>query len=85
MGELEDTKNITRNVSQIGHYGTGDYRLSIKKMEDIDYAIQLIFQAYKKIIHYINKEIIFLNLYKEFNFIQVIRFIAFLKFLSCLI
>ena len=48
MGELEDTKNITRDVSQIGHYGTGDYRLAIKKMEDIDYAIQLIFQAYKK-------------------------------------
>jgi predicted transport protein len=47
-GELEDTKNITRDVSQIGHYGVGDYELSIKKIEDIDYAIQLIFQAYKK-------------------------------------
>jgi predicted transport protein len=47
-GELEDTKNITRDVSQIGHYGVGDYELSIKKVEDIDYAIQLIFQAYKK-------------------------------------
>lgn len=47
-GELEDTKNITRDVSQIGHYGTGDFELTIKKMEDIDYAIQLIFQAYKK-------------------------------------
>lgn len=47
-GELEYTKNITRDVSQIGHYGTGDYELAIRKMEDIDYAIQLIFQAYKK-------------------------------------
>lgn len=47
-GELDDPKKVTRDVSNIGHYGNGDYEFLIEKEEDIDYAMTLIRQSYKK-------------------------------------
>lgn len=46
-GVLEDSKNISRNVSNIGHWGNGDYEIQISNDEDIEYIFSLIKQVYK--------------------------------------
>lgn len=45
-GELEDPKNISRDVSNIGHYGNGDYELKVDEKSDIDYVMFLVKQSY---------------------------------------
>lgn len=47
-GQLDDPKNIARDVSSIGHYGNGDYEIMFSKKDDITYLMTLIKQAYDK-------------------------------------
>lgn len=47
-GELEDPKNLARDVYKIGHWGNGDYEIIIKPNSDLDYLMTLIKQSYKK-------------------------------------
>jgi predicted transport protein len=47
-GELDDPKNVTRDVSSIGHYGNGDYDLKVNDKTDLNYVMFLINQSYKK-------------------------------------
>jgi predicted transport protein len=47
-GELDDPKKLCRDVTKIGHYGNGDYDLSIDPDTDLDYVMFLIKQSYKK-------------------------------------
>jgi predicted transport protein len=47
-GELDDPKELTRDVANIGHWGNGDYELQIRDDENIDYIMSLIKQSYKK-------------------------------------
>jgi len=47
-GMLDDPKKITRDVSNIGHYGNGDYDLKITLESDLDYVMFLIKQSYQK-------------------------------------
>lgn len=47
-GELEDSKNLTRDVSEIGHYGNGDFELQIRNDENLEYIMSLIKQSIKK-------------------------------------
>lgn len=47
-GELEDSKRLTRDVSNIGHYGNGDYELQFSNDEDLEYIMSLIKQSLKK-------------------------------------
>ena len=47
-GELDDPKGICRDISNIGHYGNGQYDLSIKQDSDLDYMMFIIKQSYKK-------------------------------------
>ncbi len=47
-GELDDPKEITRDVSEIGHYGNGDYDLRVYPDTDLDYVMFLIKQSFKK-------------------------------------
>lgn len=44
-GELNDPKGISRDVSNIGHWGTGDYLIKIKDTSEIEYIMSLIKQA----------------------------------------
>lgn len=46
--KLIDPFNKTRDVSNIGHHGIGDYEMKIANDEDIDYFISLFKQAYKE-------------------------------------
>jgi len=47
-GELDDPKNLARDVSNVGHWGNGDYELQMKDDEDLEYIVSLIKQSYKK-------------------------------------
>jgi predicted transport protein len=47
-GELDDPKNICRDVNKIGHVGNGDYEIRINVNSDLDYVMFLINQSYKK-------------------------------------
>jgi len=47
-GELDDPKGLCRDVSNIGHYGNGDYDLKITEGSDLDYIMFLVNQSYKK-------------------------------------
>lgn len=44
-GKLDDPKNISRDVSKIGHYGKGDYQIQIVDDYYIEYVLSLIKQA----------------------------------------
>lgn len=48
MGELDDPKKIARDVSNIGHWGNGDYEIQINDDENLEYAVSLIKQSYKR-------------------------------------
>ncbi|MGL1885490.1 MAG: DUF5655 domain-containing protein [Reichenbachiella sp.] len=45
-GSLDDPKNIFRDVSEIGHYGYGDYEYVVTPESDLDYLMSLIKQCY---------------------------------------
>lgn len=44
-GRLDDPKHITRDVSEIGHWGNGDYELIIDDDRNLEYIMSLIKQA----------------------------------------
>lgn len=48
IGALDDPKKITRDVSNTGHWGNGDYEIQISNDEDIEYIFSLIKQLYNK-------------------------------------
>jgi predicted transport protein len=47
-GELDDPQKITRDVSEVGHWGNGDYQVTVNSSEPLDYLITLIKQSYAK-------------------------------------
>lgn len=47
-GELNDHKNIFRNVANIGHWGNGDYEIIINDKEEVEYICSIMREAYKK-------------------------------------
>ncbi len=47
-GLFNDPKNRARDVSKIGHWGNGDYEITIKNSTDIGYIASLIRQSYDK-------------------------------------
>lgn len=47
-GELDDSKGLSRDVSNIGHWGNGAYELKIIDTEDLEYILSLVKQALKK-------------------------------------
>ncbi|MGZ8190619.1 MAG: DUF5655 domain-containing protein [Methylococcaceae bacterium] len=47
-GELDDPKNIARDVSQTGHWGNGDYELQINSDDELEYIMSLVKQSLKK-------------------------------------
>lgn len=45
-GELDDPKNICRDMKGIGHYGNGDYEVKVDFDTDLNYLMFLIRQSY---------------------------------------
>ncbi|WP_114890376.1 DUF5655 domain-containing protein [Haemophilus influenzae] len=46
-GELDDPKNLAKNVSNTGHWGNGDYEITIESTQYLEYVMSLIKQAIK--------------------------------------
>ena len=46
-GSLEDPTNIAEDITEIGHWGNGDYRVDIYNEDDIDKVMPLIKQSLK--------------------------------------
>lgn len=47
-GDLQDQKQIARDVSNVGHWGNGSYEIKLSDLEDIDYIISLLKQSLRK-------------------------------------
>ena len=47
-GQLDDPKKIARDVSNIGHWGNGDYEIHLSNSDQINYLMTLIRQSYDK-------------------------------------
>lgn len=46
--ELQDQKNIARDISNVGHWGNGAYEIKLSDVEDIDYILSLLKQSLRK-------------------------------------
>jgi predicted transport protein len=47
VGKLNDNNNLTKDISNIGHWGNGDYQIMMDNKTDIDYVMFLVNQSYK--------------------------------------
>lgn len=48
QGDLDDPKEIARDVSSVGHWGNGDYEIVMRTDEEMEYILSLIKQSLKK-------------------------------------
>jgi predicted transport protein len=44
-GKLDDPKKLTKDVSNLGHWGNGDYELRVDSDKDLEYIMSLVKQA----------------------------------------
>jgi predicted transport protein len=49
IGDLDDPRSLTNDVSEKGRWGNGDYELKVKSQKDLEYALFLVEQAFNKI------------------------------------
>ena len=47
QGLLSDPQKIATMIKDLGHWGNGDYRTKVDNVEQFDYLMTLIRQAYK--------------------------------------
>ncbi|ORC29886.1 hypothetical protein B4O97_18710 [Marispirochaeta aestuarii] len=45
-GQLDDPKEVARDVSNVGHHGNGDYQIQISDAANLEYIISLVKQSY---------------------------------------
>jgi predicted transport protein len=48
QGDLDDPKEIARDVSSVGHWGNGDYEIIMRTDEEMEYILSLIKQSLRK-------------------------------------
>ena len=46
-GKLDDPKQLARDVSNLGHWGNGDYQITISADDELEYIVSLVRQSYK--------------------------------------
>ena len=46
-GKLDDSKNLARDVSAVGHWGNGDYQIQTTSDDELEYIVSLVRQSYK--------------------------------------
>jgi predicted transport protein len=46
-GKLDDPKKLARDVSNVGHWGNGDYQIQITSDDELEYIVSLVRQSYK--------------------------------------
>lgn len=47
-GELDDPKAISRDVSNVGHWGNGAYEIKVSETDELEYILSLLKQSLKK-------------------------------------
>ena len=47
-GDLQDQKQISRDVSNVGHWGNGSYEIKLSDLDDIDYILSLLKQSLRR-------------------------------------
>lgn len=47
-GELDDPRKIAKDVSNIGHWGNGDYEIHFSDANQLNYILDLVQQSYQK-------------------------------------
>jgi predicted transport protein len=47
IGKLNDQDGLTKDISNVGHWGNGDYQIIMNSTTDIDYVMFLINQSFK--------------------------------------
>ena len=47
-GELDDPRKMARDVSNVGHWGNGQYEIPLKVGDDLDYLMTLVKQSHAK-------------------------------------
>lgn len=47
-GELSDPNKFARDVSEVGHWGNGDYEIHLSHSEELSYLLTLVKQSYEK-------------------------------------
>ncbi|MHC0016434.1 DUF5655 domain-containing protein [Acinetobacter pittii] len=47
IGQLDDSKKLFRDMSNIGHWGVGDYQVDVSDTENLEYILSLIKQLLK--------------------------------------
>lgn len=47
-GELDDSRGLARDVSNVGHWGNGSYEIKISDTEEMEYILSLIKQSLRK-------------------------------------
>jgi predicted transport protein len=48
FAEINDPKNLCRDVTQVGHYGSGDIQVSLKSIDELPYVMGLVRQSYER-------------------------------------
>ncbi len=48
LSELDDPHQIGRDVSNVGHYGTGDVEVRLTTLADLEKIMNLVEQAYQQ-------------------------------------
>lgn len=48
LGELDDSRKLARDVSNKGHWGTGNYEVDVAPNDDVEYVVTLIRQSFVK-------------------------------------
>ena len=48
FNELDDPKKLSRDVSQVGHYGTGEVETKLGHLSELDDVMNLVEQSYKQ-------------------------------------
>ncbi len=46
--KFNDTRKIARDVSKVGHHGTGNYEIIFNSKDDLNYIVNLLKQAYEE-------------------------------------
>lgn len=48
FANINDPKNLCRDVTKVGHYGTGDVELGLKSIDELPYVMGLVRQSYER-------------------------------------
>lgn len=46
-GKLDDPRKLARDVSEVGHWGNGDFQIQVRSDDELEYSVSLVRQSFK--------------------------------------